>query len=186
MKTLSPNISASTTPVDQSEAMDLANAVQKTWSLKVNGADVCVVAGEGLSLLAALRQDLDLRGTRVGCAQGNCGACTVLLDGRPIQSCTTPISTVAGRDVVTIEGMTSDGAPGRLQRIFLDEQAAQCGYCINGIIMTVSGLLGRTPPADRREIIEVLDERHLCRCGAQGRILRAIDRAISDARETRS
>jgi aerobic-type carbon monoxide dehydrogenase small subunit (CoxS/CutS family) len=166
--------------------MDLANAVEKNWSLRVNGADVRVVAAEGLSLLTALRQDFELKGTRVGCAQGNCGACTVLLDGRPIQSCTTPISTVAGRDVVTIEGLTSDGAPGRLQQIFLDEQAAQCGYCINGIITAVSGLLGRNPPADRREIVEMLDERHLCRCGAQGRILRAIDRAISDAQESRS
>jgi nicotinate dehydrogenase subunit A len=161
--------------------MVLANSAEKTWALNVNGTAVSVTAAEDLSLLLALRQDLDLKGTRVGCAQGNCGACTVLLDGQPIQSCTTPIYTVANRSVQTIEGLARDGAPGALQRAFLDEQAAQCGYCINGIIMTVTGLLGRTPPADRREIIEVLDERHLCRCGAQGRILRAIDRAIANA-----
>jgi aerobic-type carbon monoxide dehydrogenase small subunit (CoxS/CutS family) len=161
--------------------MVLANSAEKTWALNVNGTAVSVTAAEDLSLLLALRQDLDLKGTRVGCAQGNCGACTVLLDGRPIQSCTTPIYTVANRNVVTIEGLTRNGAPGALQRSFLDEQAAQCGYCINGIIMTVTGLLSQTPPADRREIIEVLDERHLCRCGAQGRILRAIDRAIAGA-----
>ena len=157
----------------------MANSLEKTWALNVNGTAVSLTAAEDLSLLLALRQDLDLKGTRVGCAQGNCGACTVLLDGQPIQSCTTPIYTVAGRDVVTIEGLSRDGAPGTLQRIFLDEQAAQCGYCINGIIMTVTGMLGRTPPADRQEIVETLDERHLCRCGAQGRILRAIDRAIA-------
>ncbi|MDB5616524.1 MAG: (2Fe-2S)-binding protein [Tardiphaga sp.] len=160
--------------------MDLADAVEKTWSLKVNGAAVNVTAAEDTSLLMALRQDLNLKGTRIGCAQGNCGACTVLLDGRPIQSCTTPLYMVADRNVVTVEGLTSDGAPGRLQLIFLDEQAAQCGYCINGIIMTVTGLLSQTPPADRHEIVETLDERHLCRCGAQGRILRAIDRAMAD------
>ena len=157
-------------------------AAEKTWSFNVNGAAVRVTAAEDLSLLLALRQDLDLKGTRVGCAQGNCGACTVLLDGRPIQSCTPPRYMVANRDIVTIEGLSRDGAPGPLQRDFLDEQAAQCGYCINGILMTVTGLLGRTPPADRHEIVETLDERHLCRCGAQGRILRAIDRAIAAQR----
>ncbi|MBC7576202.1 MAG: 2Fe-2S iron-sulfur cluster binding domain-containing protein [Tardiphaga sp.] len=159
--------------------MDLADAVEKTWSLNVNGDAVSVAANEDLSLLMALRQDLNLKGTRVGCAQGNCGACTVLLDGRPIQSCTTPISVVADRTIVTVEGLNRDGAPGRLQRLFLDEQAAQCGYCINGILMTVTGLLDRSPPADRREIVATLDERHLCRCGAQVRILRATDRAMT-------
>jgi nicotinate dehydrogenase subunit A len=157
----------------------VVDAAEKTWSFSVNGVAVHVTAAEDLSLLLALRQDLDLKGTRVGCAQGNCGACTVLLDGRPIQSCTTPLYMVANRDVVTIEGLSRDGAPGPLQHAFLDEQAAQCGYCINGILMTVTGLLGRTLPADRHEILETLDERHLCRCGAQGRILRAIDRAIA-------
>lgn len=160
--------------------MALVNAAEKPWSFNVNGVAVNVTAAEDLSLLLALRQDLDLKGTRVGCAQGNCGACTVLLDGRPIQSCTTPLYMVADRNVVTIEGLMQDGAPGALQQNFLDEQAAQCGYCINGILMTVTGLLGRTPPADRHEIVETLDERHLCRCGAQGRILRAIDRAIAE------
>ncbi|MDB5656490.1 MAG: (2Fe-2S)-binding protein [Tardiphaga sp.] len=158
----------------------MADAGEKTWCLNVNGTAVSVTAAADLSLLMALREDLNLKGTRIGCAEGNCGACTVLLDGRPIQSCTTPLDMVANRHVITIEGLTSDGAPGRLQRTFLDEQAAQCGYCINGIIMTVTGLLGRTPPADRHEIVNALDERHLCRCGAQGRILRAIDRAIAD------
>ena len=161
--------------------MALANPAERTWNFNVNGAAVHVTAAEDLSLLLALRQDLDLKGTRVGCAQGNCGACTVLLDGTPIQSCTTPLYTVADRSVQTIEGLARDDAPGPLQRAFLDEQAAQCGYCINGIIMTVTGMLGRTPPASRHEIVEVLDERHLCRCGAQGRILRAIDRAIAAA-----
>jgi nicotinate dehydrogenase subunit A len=161
--------------------MVLANSTEKTWAFTVNGAAVSVTAAENLSLLLALRQDLDLKGTRIGCAEGNCGACSVLLDGQPIQSCTTPIYALANHNVVTIEGLTRDGAPDALQRDFLDEQAAQCGYCINGIIMTVTGLLGRNPPASRQEIVETLDERHLCRCGAQGRILRAIDRAIASA-----
>jgi nicotinate dehydrogenase subunit A len=153
---------------------------EKTWSFNVNGNAVNVKASAELSLLTALRQDLDLKGTRIGCAQGNCGACTVLQDGRPVQSCTTPLYTVNGHDIVTIEGLLNDGLPGKVQQAFLDEQAAQCGYCINGIIMTVTGLIERSPAASRQEIVETLDERHLCRCGAQSRILRAIDRVIGD------
>jgi len=160
-----------------SEAPDKEHPV---WPFKVNGNAVRVSAPEDMSLLMALRQDLDLKGTRVGCGQGNCGACTVLVDGRPMQSCTTPLYAIRDREIHTIEGLLTDGIPGALQRTFLDEQAAQCGYCINGIIMTVAGLLNRSPPAGRREIVETLDERHLCRCGAHSRILRAIDRAIAD------
>lgn len=161
---------------------EAAQHPQPTWPFRVNGAAVSVSAPDNMSLLMALRQDLDLKGTRVGCAQGNCGACMVLVDGHPMQSCTTPLYAIKDRDVLTIEGLLADEVPGSLQRTFLDEQAAQCGYCINGIIMTVAGLLSRSPPADRNEIVETLDERHLCRCGAHSRILRAIDRAIADQR----
>jgi nicotinate dehydrogenase subunit A len=149
----------------------------KAWAFKVNGTDVCLTLDGNASLLTALRQDLDLKGTRVGCAEGQCGACTVLVDGMPVQSCTTPLWSVKDRQVETIEGLD---AYNELSSIFLTEQAAQCGYCINGIIMTVSGLLARTPPASRGEIVAALDERHLCRCGSQVRILRAVDRAIAE------
>jgi len=126
-------------------------------------------------VLMALRQDLDLKGARAGCVEGYCGACTVLLDGRPVQTCTLAIEAAAGGAITTIEAAATDEILGAVRQAFLDEQAAQCGYCTNGIIMTIAGMLGQDPPANRREIVEVLDERHLCRCGAHPRILRAID-----------
>lgn len=146
------------------------------WTFNVNGTDVQVAVAGDTSLLSALRHDLDLRGTRIGCAEGNCGACTVLVDGLPVQSCTTPLWSVQNHSVRTIESLGANDLP----TTFLAEQAAQCGYCINGIIMTVTGLLARTPPASRSEIVAALDERHLCRCGAHVRILRAVDRAIAE------
>jgi nicotinate dehydrogenase subunit A len=158
-----------------SEANDEA-----AWTFKVNGADVRLCVTGETSLLNALRHDLDLKGTRIGCAEGYCGACTVLVDGMPVQSCTTPLWSVRDRNVQTIEGLGSDEISGDIPSIFLAEQAAQCGYCINGIIMTVTGMLARTPPANRNDIVAVLDERHLCRCGSQLRILRAVDRAIAE------
>ncbi|MGA7329190.1 MAG: (2Fe-2S)-binding protein [Rhodomicrobium sp.] len=130
-------------------------------------------------VLMALRQDLDLKGTRIGCLEGHCGACTVLLDGRPVQTCNLAMEEIAGRKVTTIEAVAGNDNLGFVRQAFLDEQAAQCGYCTNGIIVTVAALLAQEPPASRQEIIQALDERHLCRCGSQPRILRAIDRAIS-------
>jgi len=153
--------------------------VLETRSFSVNGRDVAVTAPEDASLLAALRHDLDLKGTRVGCTEGYCGACTVLVDGRPVQSCNTPLWAAAGKAITTIEGLAQGDVLGPVQDAFLIEQAAQCGYCTNGMIMTVTGLLMQNPPATKHEIVEVLDERHICRCGAQPRILRAIDRAIA-------
>ncbi len=148
-------------------------------ALTVNGETRQVDAEPDTPLLYVLRNDLALNAAKFGCGLGQCGACTVLLDGKPLFSCVVPISVLGSRKITTLEGLGKPDAPGPLQRAFIEEQAAQCGYCINGIIMTVTGLLGRSPPADRHEIIATLDERHLCRCGAQGRILRAIDRAIS-------
>ena len=149
------------------------------YSLRVNGKSESVTVDADTPLLYVLRDDLALKGPKFGCGLGQCGACTVHVDGVATRSCLLPVSTLAGKNITTLEGLSQNGQPGKLQQAFIDEQAAQCGYCINGIIMTVTGLLGRTPPADRREIVETLDERHLCRCGAQGRILRAIDRAIA-------
>src|ERR1700676_3613069 len=150
-----------------------------TIAFTVNGRDVRIRAPEDGSLLMALRHDLRLKGTRIGCGEGNCGACTVLLDGLPVQSCTTPLWAAKNHRVQTIEGLADDRPAQQLQSIFLSEQAAQCGYCINGIIMTVAAMLARDPPADRGQIIATIDERHLCRCGSQVRILRAVDRAIA-------
>jgi nicotinate dehydrogenase subunit A len=156
-----------------------------TVAFTVNNRDVEVRAPEDTSLLMALRHDLDLTGTRIGCGEGNCGACTVWLDGRPVQSCTTPLWAVRDHRVQTIEGLGSDRFAEQVQSIFLSEQAAQCGYCINGIIMTVAGMLAHDPATDRAEIIAALDERHLCRCGSQVRILRAVDRAIHERQRGR-
>src|SRR3981081_1940449 len=125
----------------------------------VNGRDVEIRAPEDGSLLMALRHDLGLKGTRIGCGEGNCGACTVLVDGLPVQSCTTPLWAARNHRVQTIEGLADDGAAQQAQSISLPEQAAQCGYCINGIIMTVAAMLARDPPADRGRIIATLDER---------------------------
>jgi nicotinate dehydrogenase subunit A len=146
----------------------------------VNGGDVEIRAPEDRSLLMALRHDLGLKGTRIGCGEGNCGACTVLVDGLPVQSCTTPLWAARNHRIQTIEGLANDRVAQQLHPIFLSEQAAQCGYCINGIIMTVAGMLARDPPPPREQIVAALDERHLCRCGSQVRILRALDRAIAE------
>jgi nicotinate dehydrogenase subunit A len=147
--------------------------------LTVNGSARKVDVHSDTTLLLVLRHDLELKGTRIGCTEGECGACTVLVNGRPVQSCNTPLWSVAGHDITTIEGLAAGTTLNAVQQAFFDEQAAQCGYCTNGIIMSVTGLLAQTPPATRQQIISVLDERHLCRCGAQPRILRAIDRAIA-------
>jgi nicotinate dehydrogenase subunit A len=152
----------------------------------VNDRDVAIRVPEDTPLLMALRHDLELKGTRIGCGEGNCGACTVLIDGLPVQSCTTPLWAAKNHRVQTIEGLGDDHAARQVQSIFLAEQAAQCGYCINGIIMTVAAMLTRDPPADRSEIVAALDERHLCRCGSQVRILRAVDRAIAERKGWRT
>ncbi len=148
------------------------------FDIVVNGTGHSLELPGDTPLLDVLRTDLGLLGTRTGCLEGNCGACTVLLDGRPVQACDTPLGSVAGRRVETIEGLRLEA----VREAFLAEQAAQCGYCTNGIIMTVAGLLGGTPAASRAAIVAVLDERHICRCGAQVRILRALDRAMGTVR----
>jgi len=114
-----------------------------------------------------LRNDLGLKGTRFGCGTGHCGSCTVVMDGRPIQSCDTPLWSAAGRDITTVEGL----GPG-LREVFLQEQAAQCGYCINGILMSASTI------KNEDDILKVLD-RHLCRCGTHVRILKAIRKHVA-------
>ena len=148
--------------------------------LKVNGKTVRVDVDPGTPLIYVLRNDLQLKGTRFGCGAGVCGCCTVLLDGRGIQSCNTPLSAAVGRDVTTIEGLGEGlggkAAPHPLQQAFVEEQAGQCGYCLTGIIMGAAALLARNPSPTEAEIRSELDI-HLCRCGAYDRILRAIRRA---------
>jgi nicotinate dehydrogenase subunit A len=147
--------------------------------LIVNGQAHALRLDPKTPVLMVLRQDLELKGTRIGCMEGHCGACTILLGGRPVQTCNLPLEAVAGQTITTIEAAFADEGWRSVRQAFLDEQAAQCGYCTNGIIMTVIGLLGQNPPASRQEVIAALDERHLCRCGAQLRVLRAIDRALA-------
>jgi aerobic-type carbon monoxide dehydrogenase small subunit (CoxS/CutS family) len=165
--------------LDIEQKPNMTTTEARAIEINVNGRPCQVAAAPDTSLLMALRQDLDLKGTRVGCTEGHCGACTVLIDGRPTQSCTTPLWSVVGTRIRTIEGLSDGGVLASVQQAFVDEQAAQCGYCTNGIIMTVTAMLAQSPSATRTAIVATLDERHLCRCGAQPRILRAIDRAIA-------
>ena len=150
------------------------------FTLRVNGREHTVSAEANTPLVYILRNDLKLKGTRFGCGQGNCGACTVLIDGKPMQSCDTPLWLAPGHEITTIEGLGSIDAPGRLQQAFIDEQAVQCGYCINGIIMAAEALLARTPAPTDAEIAQAL-ARNLCRCGTHVRVLRAIRRAAGAA-----
>lgn len=147
-----------------------------TLSITVNGAAHQVVADAETPLLYVLRNDLKLKGARFGCGLGQCGTCTVIVDGKAVQSCDVPVSAVVGKAVTTIEGIRANGGLHPLQQAFIDEQAAQCGYCVSGIIMAAKALLDANPRASDAEIREAL-ARNLCRCGTHQRILRAIRRA---------
>ena len=148
-------------------------------TLNVNGRRHEVGAEPETPLLYALRNDLKLKGARFGCGLGQCGACTVLVDGKPVQSCDFPLSAAAGKVVTTIEGIAVNGKPHPLQQAFIDEQAAQCGYCITGIIMTAKALLDANPRPSDAQIRSAL-KGNLCRCGTHQRILRAIHRAAKE------
>ncbi len=145
-------------------------------TLQVNGVSRAVDVEPDTPLLYVLRGDLALHGPRFGCGLAQCGACTVIMDGRAIRSCVTPVSSAAGRKVTTLEGLGSMDKPHPIQRAFIEEQAAQCGYCINGMIMTSKALLDRKPKPSDREIRQALAG-NLCRCGTHQRILRAVKRA---------
>ena len=148
-------------------------------TLKVNGRSHAVAAEPETALLYALRNDLKLKGARFGCGMGQCGACTVLVDGKPVQSCDFPLSAAVGKAITTIEGLAPDGELHPLQSAFIAEQAAQCGYCVTGIIMAAKALLDANPrPADA-EIRSAL-KGNLCRCGTHQRILNAIKRTAGE------
>ena len=148
----------------------------QSFTLKVNGHTHTVSAEPNTPLLYILRNDLKLKGTRFGCGEGQCGACTVLIDGKAVQSCDTPLWSAPGHDITTIEGLGSAEAPGRLQQAFIDEQAAQCGYCLNGMIMMTVSLLTHTPDPTEAEIRSALSG-NFCRCGTHIEIMRAVQRA---------
>lgn len=152
--------------------------------LIVNGERRTVGAPETASLLDVLRNHLGLTGTRYGCGLEQCGSCMVLIDGQPTHACTREIGTMAGRTVMTIEGLGTPTRLHALQQAFLDEQAGQCGYCLSGILMSAKALIDRNANPSRAEIVTALD-RHLCRCGAHVRILRAVERAAAALRNGR-
>ena len=151
-------------------------------SLTVNGKRVDVTADPDTPLLDVLRNHLGLVGTKFGCGLEQCGCCMVLVDGAPEKSCGKALSTVAGKAVVTIEGLGTPERPHPLQQAFLDEQAGQCGYCLPGIIVTAKALLDHNPAPARAEIARALDD-NICRCGSHVRILRAVKRAAAAIRE---
>lgn len=144
--------------------------------LEVNGHACTVKADENTPLLYILRNKLDLKGTRFGCGAGQCGSCHVMVDGVSVPSCDTPAWSAEGKQVVTIEGLASDGVLHPLQQAFMDEQAAQCGYCLSGILVHAAALLRKTPEPIETDVRQALDE-HLCRCGSHNRIVRAVLRA---------
>ena len=145
-------------------------------SLRVNGKARVIDTEADVPLLYVLRNDLELNGPKFGCGMAQCGACTVIMDGNAIRSCVTPVGTVQNKPVTTLEGLGTTKKLHRIQQAFIDEQAAQCGYCINGMIMTTKALLDKTPKPTDVQINHALDG-NLCRCGTHIRILRAVKRA---------
>jgi nicotinate dehydrogenase subunit A len=145
-------------------------------NLKVNGAMRSVPAEPDTPLLYVLRNDLGLNGAKFGCGLAQCGACTVLVDGKPVRSCVTPIDTLGQSEITTVEGLGTLEHPHPLQAAFMAEQAAQCGYCIAGVIMAAKALLDRNPQPSAAEVRQGLAE-NLCRCGTHNRIVRAVLRA---------
>ena len=149
-------------------------------TLYVKGVQHTVRAEPDTPLLYILRNDLKLKGAKFGCGLGQCGSCMVLIDGHNVTSCDTPLWAAAGKEVTTVEGLGTPERPHPLQRAFLAEQAAQCGYCLSGILVTAAALLKRNPDPSDGEVRAALD-RNLCRCGAHNRIVRAVLRAAREA-----
>ena len=145
-------------------------------SLNVNGKRRSLDADPDTPLLYILRNNLSLNGPKFGCGLAQCGACTVIMEGNAVRSCVTPVGSAGNRAVTTLEGLGSSKKMHRIQQAFVDEQAVQCGYCINGMIMTTKALLEKNPKPTDRQIKEALAG-NLCRCGTHTRILRAVKRA---------
>lgn len=152
-----------------------------TVEFTVNGQPVALAEAPGTRLLDVLRDTLHLRATRLGCGEGECGACHVLVDGRSVAACNTPLEAVAGCAVVTVEGLSHDPLGARVQAAFVAEQAVQCGYCTSGLLIGATALLRRDPAAGDAAVRAGLDG-HLCRCGTQPRVLRAVLRVVAEGR----
>jgi nicotinate dehydrogenase subunit A len=153
--------------------------VSRKFEFSVNGSAVSVsLDNEETPLLDVLRNSLGLKGTRFGCGLEQCGCCMVLIDGAPEKCCTKPVSSVAGKKIVTVEGLGDASHPHPLQQAFLDEQAGQCGYCLAGILISAKALLDKNPKPSRAEIAQALDT-NICRCGSHNRILRAVEKAAA-------
>jgi aerobic-type carbon monoxide dehydrogenase small subunit (CoxS/CutS family) len=150
--------------------------VSDTYDFVVNGRPVSVTTDGAAPLLSVLRDELGLHGSKFGCGTEQCGACMVLIDGKPEYSCSREVATVAGRGITTVEGLASGGTLHPLQQAFLDEQAGQCGYCLSGILISAAALLSKNPKPSRADIIAALDP-HLCRCGIHNRVIRAVQKA---------
>jgi aerobic-type carbon monoxide dehydrogenase small subunit (CoxS/CutS family) len=157
----------------------------KVSQLRVNGKSYSIDADSETRLLEVLRDHLDLTGTKYGCGEGQCGACTVLIDGQPRRSCLTPVAAAENKEITTIEGLAMSGRLDPVQQAFLDAEALQCGYCTSGMIMTAVALL-RTNPDPREDEIARFMEGNICRCGAHPRIVAAVRRAAELLRQSHS
>ena len=149
--------------------------------ITINAKNFSFAASDNTTLLSLLRDELGLSGPKLGCGEGECGACMVLVDGRPQTSCNLPLWAVKGHAVTTLEGLGNSSQAHPLQQAFVEENAGQCGYCLSGILVSASALLQHTPEPTRAQICEALDK-HLCRCGAHDRIIRAVQRAAQSSR----
>ena len=157
--------------------------MSKITQLAVNGKRCAIEADPDASLLSVLREQLDLTGAKYGCGEGQCGACTVLIDGLPRRSCITPVGAAAGKPIITIEGLAHKGRLHPLQQAFLDEGALQCGYCTSGMILSGTALLAKSPDPSEEEIVHFM-EGNICRCGTYPRIIAAIRRASTAMRRS--
>ncbi len=153
--------------------------MEEKINFELNGKNTEILVDRTRTLLWVLRNKLGLTGTKYGCGSGFCGACTVLIDKEPTRSCMLPVGDIAGKQVITIEGLASNGKLHPVQKAFVDHDALQCGYCTPGMIMTAAGLLMKNPSLTRKEIIDGL-ENNLCRCGAHIRIIDAVETAASE------
>ena len=151
--------------------------MNETISFKLNGKPATVTVDGSRKLLWVLRTDLELTGTKYGCGENYCGACTVLIDGEAVRSCQIPVSDVRNREVTTIEGLARNGKLHRIQQAFVDHDALQCGYCTPGMIITAAAFLKKKPKASREEVIQALDD-NLCRCAAHKRIMEAMEELV--------
>ncbi|MFO0959904.1 MAG: (2Fe-2S)-binding protein [Isosphaeraceae bacterium] len=149
---------------------------QRFVELRINGKATRVESEPGRTLLGLLRDDLDLTGSKYGCGEGRCGACTVLVEGEAVRSCLVKVESLTGKEITTIEGLETDGKLHPVQQAFLDVEAMQCGYCTPGMILSAVALLGKEPVPDDDRIVEAM-RGNICRCGTYGRIVEAIRRA---------